>query len=222
MLCKDCGAEVPVLREFCPNCGAPTDPGLRERQSLLGPGRRKPEDGAPRPRGKGLWIAAAVLGLGIAGNSLSILDSGADADDNPAVIAGGQRGAITIAADELFDAYRLDPEEAADRFREREMVVSGEFVRIVPDGYGSLDLRLKTSIPGAELGVDLADLAVEDGRSLRPGQQITVSCQRMGDGGEELWVQDCAIQPTAEAAPAPQPPGADPADSAAPAAAGTR
>lgn len=212
-----------MLREFCPNCGAPTDPGLRERQTLLGPGRRKPEDRAPRPRGTGLWIAAAaVLGLGIAGNSLSILDFGADADENPAVIAGVQRSAITIAADELFEAYRLDPRGAADRFREREMLVSGEFVRIVPDGYGSLDLRLKTGIPGAELGVDLADLAVEDGKSLRPGQQVTVSCQRMGDGGEELWVQDCAIQPTAEAATALEPSAADLADSAAPAAAATR
>ena len=42
------------------------------------------------------------------------------------------------------------------RFADREMVVTGEFLRIVPDGYGSLDMRLKTSNPEAPLGIDLA------------------------------------------------------------------
>ncbi|MNC88811.1 hypothetical protein D3C83_46730 [compost metagenome] len=74
------------------------------------------------------------------------------------------------------------------------MVVSGEFLRIVPDGYGSLDLRLKTSNPEAQLGIDVAQLAIEDAKQLRPGQRVTVSCQQMGSGGDELWVQDCAIQ----------------------------
>lgn len=219
MRCKDCGGEVPVLREFCPNCGAPTDPSLRER--LTGPARGTRGDDAPTNRGKGLWIAAAaLLGLGIVGNNL---DFGGDGDDRPVIgVAEQSRGAITIESEQLFQAYLSDPREAANRFREREMVVSGEFVRIVPDGYGSLDLRLKTTVPGAELGIDLADLAVEDGKSLRPGQRVTVSCQRMGDGGEELWVQDCAIQPTAETATAPEPSAADPADSAAPAADETR
>ena len=37
--CAECGAEVSVLREFCLKCGAPTDPGLRERRQKLGQGR---------------------------------------------------------------------------------------------------------------------------------------------------------------------------------------
>jgi hypothetical protein len=81
----------------------------------------------------------------------------------------------------------------------------------VPDGYGSLDLRLKTSDPEEQLGIDVVDLAIEDARQLRPGQRVTVSCQRMGSGGDELWVQDCAIQPTddvdlpsSETAPLPE------------------
>jgi hypothetical protein len=84
------------------------------------------------------------------------------------------------------------------------MVVSGEFLRIVPDGYGSLDLRLKTSYPDEPLGIDVAQLALEDARQLRPGQRVTVSCQQMGGGGDELWVQDCAIQPTDDGS-APEP-----------------
>ena len=74
----------------------------------------------------------------------------------------------------------IDPRAAAGRFDNREMVVSGEFLRIVPDGYGSLDLRLKTSNPDEQLGIDVAQLAIEDAKQLRPGQRVTVSCQHMG------------------------------------------
>jgi hypothetical protein len=193
--CKDCGADVPVLREFCPGCGAPTDSSLRERQRLLGQDRPPRTDSGPTGNRTGFAVAAAVLLLGVgllASNGLPF--GGAD---DPGEVR--QRSTVTIEAEQLYTAYRDDPRGSQERFGGREMVVSGEFVRIVPDGYGSLDLRLKTSDPGVELGVDLAQLAIEDGRSLRPGQRVTVSCQQMGNGGEELWVQDCAIQPTAPA-----------------------
>jgi hypothetical protein len=107
---------------------------------------------------------------------------------------------VTIEADQLHRAYRDDPDEAAERFDGREMVVGGEFLRIVPDGYGSLDLRLRTSDPDEPLGIDVAQLAIEDAKQLVPGQRVTVSCQHMGSGGDELWVQDCAIQLGADAA----------------------
>jgi hypothetical protein len=135
---------------------------------------------------------------------------------NPTINIGSQernqpRGPVTIEAEELHRAYQDDPGEAARLYGNREMMVSGEFLRIVPDGYGSLDLRLKTSDPEEQLGIDVVDLAIEDARQLRPGQRVTVSCQHMGSGGDELWVQDCAIQPTddvalpsSETAPLPQ------------------
>jgi len=133
---------------------------------------------------------------------------------NPAMPIGSEersqpRGAVTIEADALQKAYQDDPDGAARRFDNREMVVSGEFLRIVPDGYGSLDMRLGTSIPEAPLGVDLAQLAIEDAKQLRPGQRVTVSCQHMGSGGDQLWLQDCAIQQTggvAQPRSAPPPP----------------
>jgi hypothetical protein len=116
------------------------------------------------------------------------------------------KGPVTIDADQLYRAYRDDPEAAARKFGGREMVVSGEFNRIVPDGWGSLDLRLKTSNPEKPLGIDVAQLALDDAKKLRPGQMVTVSCQRMGSGGDVLWVQDCAIQSPGPADAAPTPP----------------
>jgi hypothetical protein len=214
--CAECGAEVPVLREFCTNCGAPTDPGLRQRRHRLGQGGRP--DGEPKGNGRTIVIAAAaLLGLGALGTGW--FGSDFDWDDRPAIAElDASRGPVTIEADELYQAYRDNPDGAAERFGGREMVVSGEFLRIVPDGYGSLDLRLKTSNPEAQVGVDLAQLAIEDGKKLLPGQRVTVSCQQMGSGGDELWVQDCAIQPTAETLAAPVPPSAPtaPAPPAAP------
>ena len=207
-----------MLREFCQNCGAPTDPGLRERQHQLGQGPRQRTDGEPKSNRKGLLIAAAVLlGLGMAGNSWFNRDFDFDFDDRPGMVDRDEpRGAVTIEAEQLYQAYRDNPEGSAERFGGREMVVSGEFLRIVPDGYGSLDLRLKTSNPEAQVGVDLAQLAIEDGKALRPGQRVTVSCQQMGSGGDELWVQDCAIQPTAEIGAAPGAPAIAPATASEP------
>lgn len=219
MRCRECGADVPVLREFCQNCGAPTDTGLRDRKEQLGQGRRARPDGELNRKRKTILIAAtALLGLGAVGSVL--LEAEFDSDDERVVIVERDepRGAVTIEADELYKAYRDDPDDAEDRFEDREMVVSGEFLRIVPDGYGSLDLRLATSNPNAQVGVDLAQLAIEDGKSLVPGQRVTVSCQEMGDGGDELWVRDCAIQANAETEPASDPPAVAPDDAPGPAA----
>ncbi|MEO6359514.1 MAG: hypothetical protein ABIO43_02935 [Sphingomicrobium sp.] len=215
MRCAECAAEVPPLREFCPKCGAPTDPGLRERRHRLGQPRSTGE--LKGNRKKVLIAAAAVLGLGVVGNA--IFDPDWDRNDRRTIPSRPEaRGAVTISAEDLYQAYRDDEDAADRRFDGREMVVSGEFLRIVPDGYGSLDLRLKTSNPEVPVGIDLAGLAVEDGKKLRPGQQVTVSCQRMGGSGNELWVRDCAIQSVEGDSVAPASPSASPSAPALPAA----
>jgi hypothetical protein len=189
--CPDCSADVPVLREFCPICGTAMDPGVR-RSLLRGPGGR-PADGR-KGSGKAVLLggaAAILVALGVAGQ---VTGSWPDSTITGSEEWTQPRGPVTIEADQLHQAYADDPRAAAERFDNREMVVSGEFLRIVPDGYGSLDLRLKTSNPDEQLGIDVAQLAIEDAKQLRPGQRVTVSCQHMGSGGDELWVQDCAIQ----------------------------
>jgi len=122
-----------------------------------------------------------------------------------------RRGPAIVEAQQVYDAYREDPGSAAKRFDGREMVVSGEFLRTVPDGYGSLDMRLKTSNPDIPLGVDLAGIAIEDAKKLSPGQRVTVSCQGMGGGGDDPWVRECAIQPTPNALSPPAAPAGPPA-----------
>lgn len=179
------------------------DPGIRG--SLLPERNGRPTDGRKGFRKVAVVSGAAVLlALGVAGQlawpwSGPSIEIESDAQARP-------RGPVTIEADELHRAYRDDPDAAAERFDGREMVVSGEFLRIVPDGYGSLDLRLKTSDPEEQLGIDVAQLAIEDAKQLVPGQRVTVSCQHMGSGGDELWVQDCAIQLGGEAAVRPSTP----------------
>jgi len=122
------------------------------------------------------------------------------------------KGAIVTSAEDLARAYADDPSGAARKFGGREVEVSGEFLRIVPDGYGSIDVRLKTPNPDFPLGVDVSGPSVDDSKLLRPGQQVTFSCRRVAGSGNDRWLQDCAIQPTANAGPpaAPAPPSAPP------------
>ena len=177
------------------------DPGVRG-SLLRGPGGRPA--GGRKGSGKAVLIggvSALLLALGVAG-LFTRSSTGSDERTQP-------RGPVTIEADQLHQAYADDPRAAAERFDNREMVVSGEFLRIVPDGYGSLDLRLKTSNPDEQLGIDVAQLAIEDAKRLRPGQRVTVSCQHMGSGGDELWVQDCAIQLAGDVALPPSAPSPD-------------
>jgi len=213
--CPNCAADVPVLREFCPNCGSPMDPAIRERRrdareprGAQG-GRSDEELHANRKKfligGAALLVVLAAMGkIGLHGVPIHI-----DVDH-------GRKGPAVVEAQQVYDAYRDDPGSAAKRFAGREMVVSGEFLRLVPDGYGSLDMRLKTSNPEAPLGADLAGIAVEDAKQLRPGQRVTVSCKRMAGGGDDPWMQDCAIQPAPDSSSAPSAPREPPAPEAPP------
>jgi hypothetical protein len=206
--CSGCGADVPLLREFCGNCGTPTDAGLREAR-LRGPDERSPEELKRNRKTVLIGAAAVLLALGVAGKfswpaQIFHINSHEHA-----------RGPVTIGAEELVQAYHKDAHSAARRFRGREMVVSGEFLRLVPDGYGSLDMRLKTSNADGPLGVDLAGVAIDDAKRLRPGQQVTVSCQRIAGSGDDRWLQDCAVEPAATQGAAPTPP-APPATPTAP------
>jgi hypothetical protein len=207
--CRECGADVPVLREFCPNCGAPTHSSYRELRRDARTGRTEEELRSNRKTiligGGAILLALAAVGkFGFDGPRIHI-----DTDE-------GKKAPAVVEAPQVVDAYREDEEAAAKRFDGREMVVSGEFLRIVPDGYGSLDMRLKSSNPDHPLGVDLAGLAIDDAKKLKPGQRVTVSCQGMGGGGPDPWLRECAITPTTDAPgipapPAPPPPPAPPA-----------
>lgn len=169
MRCPECAADVPLLREFCPKCGAATDPGLRDSLQRGPGGRQNPE---PGPAGRSpeelkrnrktvlIGAAALLLALGVAGK-FSWPGHMVHFESRERHEA---KGPVTIDADQLYQAYRDDPDGATRRFGGREMVVSGEFIRIVPDGWGSLDLRLKTSNPEKPLGIDVASL-----RSMTPG-----------------------------------------------------
>jgi hypothetical protein len=193
--CPECAGEVSALREFCPHCGTPMHRSSVER----GPGAPggRSDDELKHNRRNVLIIGAAVLAVaGITSRSAwfgATFHLGSH---------HRERGPVVIDAQQVYDAYRDDAHAAARRFRDREMVVSGEFVRIVPDGQGNPDLRLKTSDPDAPLGVDLAAISYEPAARLKPGQRVTVSCQRITGSGDDRWLQNCAIQNAAGGQPA--------------------
>lgn len=211
MRCPNCGANVSALREFCPNCGTPTDPGLREGLRLRGGGR--PPEELQRNRKTVFAIGGAVLVLGM------VMSRGHLGIPHAIHIGSHHetRGPVTIGSAELFEAYHSDSDRAERRFGNREMVVTGEFVRTVPDGYGSIDMRLKTAHADLPLGIDLDRVSVDAATKLEPGQSVTVSCRRVAGSGDNPWLEDCVLQPPTEAgaaapaAPSPSTPPAPPA-----------
>lgn len=186
-----------MLREFCPQCGTSTAAGMRER-GFAAPGSRPVEE-LKRNRGRVLMVGAGILiVLGVMGKF-----SWPGIPIHIGTHHDRARGPVTIGAEQLYQAYRDDPGGAERRFGGREMVVSGAFVRTVPDGYGSIDMRLKTANPEAPLGVDLDRVSVDQATKLEPGQNVTVSCRRVARTGDERWLQDCVVQPPAEGTAAP-------------------
>jgi hypothetical protein len=199
--CRRCGADVSALREFCPKCGAPTDPGMSDR-GFRAPGAR-PDEELKGNRMRVLIVAGGILLLAGVAGKLSFPSIPMHFSTH-----APRKGPMVTDAEQIYRAYHDDPDSAAKRFGGRELMVSGEFLRIVPDGYGSTDMRLKTSNPDSPLGVDLADAAVADAKLLRPGQEVTVSCRSLAGSGDDRWLQNCAIQPEGGDAAAPAPPPA--------------
>src|SRR5690242_4218717 len=113
---------MPLHREFCPECDAPTDPQLLARwRSARGapePGRSTEELHSNRKKvligGAGLLFVLAVMGkLSLPGFPVHI-----DIDDD-------RKGPAVVEAQQVYDAFREDEGAAAKRFAGREMVVSG-------------------------------------------------------------------------------------------------
>lgn len=199
MRCPRCGTDVSLLREFCPQCGTPTDSGLRESRL------RRDQDHSPanlKQNRKTVLIACAAIAavLAAAGKlSWPIPPVHINLHEPP-------KGPVVTDAVELSRAYAADSAAAEKRFGGREIMVSGEFLRIVPDGYGSIDMRLKAASPDFPLGVDVANASVDDAKRVQPGQEVTVSCRRVAGSGNDRWLQDCAIQTEGDSHDVPAPP----------------
>ena len=220
MRCPRCAADISPLRDYCPRCGAATGPAPRDR-GLGRDGERSPEELQRNRRTVlavvgGILVLTAAFGSGFHpfGRHVSVFPAGFHIDTR-----NEPREPVTIGAAEYFEAYHTDSRAADQRFRNREMVVTGEFVRTVPDGYGSIDMRLKTNHPDMPLGIDLDSHSVDAATKLQPGEMVTVSCRRVAGFGDDPWLQDCVIQPAAAVSPAAAPaaspvpsgPGAPPA-----------
>ena len=202
--CSGCGAEVSALRDTCPRCGASTDRLFGEPRRP-DPGGRTPEE-LSRNRKTVLWIAGGLLVLAVAMGNFRPF--GRHVSFGPGAIridtrGEGPREPVTIGAAQLFEAYHADSRAAARRYGRREMVVTGDFVRTVPDGYGSIDMRLKTNHPEMPLGIDLDGHSVDAATRLQPGQAVTVSCRRVAGSGDDPWLSDCVIQPPTPVGAAP-------------------
>jgi hypothetical protein len=200
---------------MCPHCGASTDSVFDRLDHSV----ERSADQLSRNRKTVLTVVAGILILTVgmrgfhAVRHFSIPHETIRIDPRRVT-----NEAVTIGAPELFEAYHTDSDAADRRFGGRQMVVTGEFVRTVPDGYGSIDMRLKTNHPDMPLGIDLDSHSVDEATRLEPGQMVTVSCQRVAGTGDDPWLQDCVIQPPAEAVPGEAGPPIPPPPPKAPAA----
>ncbi|MGN6848044.1 MAG: hypothetical protein ACTHJK_00985 [Sphingomicrobium sp.] len=206
MRCPGCAADISPLHDLCPHCGASTDSVFDRLDHSV----ERSAEQLSRNRKTVLIVAGGLL-LGLA--AFGKINFGHISIPHETIRIDTRRvtnEAVTIGAPELFEAYHTNSDAADRRFGGRQMVVTGEFVRTVPDGYGSIDMRLKTNHPDMPLGIDLDSHSVDEATRLEPGQMVTVSCQRVAGTGDDPWLQDCVIQPPAEAAPTEAGPPAPP------------
>jgi hypothetical protein len=193
--CPNCDANVPLGAEFCKVCGTPTDPGMRARLERTG----EPAEADPKHGRRTIFIAGAALLFGIVigswtGSPGPSINIDPDWDERPAV----------VSAQEFQDAYRRDAEAADKRFEGRGMVVTGEFLSVRKDDQGNPDLQIKGSDPTWSLGADLLPNSHGKAWTLKPGETVTVSCERVRRTGEERWLRNCSIEELAAGAIAPQ------------------
>jgi hypothetical protein len=200
--CPGCAAEISPLRDICPHCGASTD-SVFDR--LDHSAQRSPEQ-LQRNRKVVLAVVGGILLLtvGMRGfhtvRHISIPHETISIDTRRVT-----NEAVTIGAPELFEAYHTDSQAADRRFGGRQIVVTGEFLRTVPDGYGSIDMRLKTNHPDLPLGIDLDGHSVDAATKLEAGETVTLSCQEVAGTGDDPWLRDCVLQPPPVAAAPPAP-----------------
>jgi hypothetical protein len=191
---------LPLAAEFCPECGTARSPGLRVRR---GEAREALERSDPDPKRvrRTILIAGAALLFGIVIGNQTGGGGGFGPSINIDPTDWNKRPAVTTAT-EFFDAYQKDEDDADERFKNRGIVVTGAFARINYDDQGNPDLRLGTSGP-TQLGADLLPDSYERSRLLKPGQPVTVSCERVRETGDEHWLRNCSIEDTTLALPAP-------------------
>jgi len=217
--CPGCAAEISVLRDTCPHCGTSTDSVFDKLQQSDEPSPHQMH----RNRKRVLAIGGGILVLlAVSGKIHTPFGHFSFPQHVHVDTRRVTNEAVTIGAPELFEAYHTDSDAADRRFGDRQMIVTGQFVRTVPDGYGSIDMRLKTNHPETPLGIDLDNHSVDAATKLVPGQMVTVSCQHVAGTGDDPWLQDCVLQPnkaadSAATAPAATTPGTAPAAPAAPA-----
>jgi len=206
--CPDCAAEISPLRDVCPHCGASTD---RVFDDLDRRAERSPDE-LQHNRKVVLAVGAGVLVLLAATGKIHPFGHVGGFTRHVRIESRSEPAQpVTIGAAQLFEAYHSDSQAADRRYGDREMVVTGQFVRTVPDGYGSIDMRLKTDHPDLPLGIDLDRASVDAATKLEPGQTVTVSCRRVAGSGDDPWLQDCVIQPPAAGEPSPSAAPAPPA-----------
>ena len=215
MRCPNCAADISPLHDICPRCGASTDSVFDQLDHSA---KRSPEQ-LQRNRKTVLAVVGGILLLtvGMRGfhtvRHISIPHERISIDTRRVT-----NEAVTIGAPELFEAYHTDSQAADRRFGGRQIVVTGQFLRTVPDGYGSIDMRLKTNHPDLPLGIDLDGHSVDAATKLEAGETVTLSCQEVAGTGDDPWLRDCVIQEPAESgAAAPRAPAAPSAPQSTPA-----
>ncbi len=187
MRCTNCDANLPLGAEFCKLCGTPTDPGLRARLEAA----QEPAEEDPKRVRRTIFFAGAALLFGIVIGSWT--GSGPSIEIDPTDWADRERPAV-VGAQEFFQAYRDDADGADRRFDNRWVVMTGEFVGIRNDDQGNPDLRLKGADPHWSVGADLLPDSYDKSAQLKPGQVVTISCERVRRTGEERWLRNCSIE----------------------------
>lgn len=178
MHCTNCGADVADGAKFCPGCGTPTG-----AAAAAGPAA------AEKPKaGKGCATGGAIVGVLIA---VYFIAGGGAGEKDAAPDAA--RPEMRVTAQELFAAYQDNEARAQQTYGGSRLVVTGTVAGVDLDLTDDPVVKLQTSNQFMSASASLADESKDRAGSLSKGQQVTLTCESVGEVVGTPMLRDCRL-----------------------------
>lgn len=180
--CKECQKEVPRSANTCPHCGV-SKPAATKEKTIKG----------------FLGLVTLILGGLICFGSVN---AQANIQQNESVNEPTtSKEIVSYTAVQLSKAYEENEVATDEALKGKRVIVTGQVESIDKDYSGTLFIHLSTLNEVMPARMDIAERQKAAASSLRDGDKISITCEKMSRLVGEPYGSDCVINPPADAQP---------------------